>query len=300
MTFADAIREGVLPPFEVHHFGLALNGDEARQYAALSRSITDMRRELVAASPAARRAGGGERLLSWARRASSRSSRVAGLAARYVNDTRRRKLLLYRAQSRKDATLALVQSALRSRADARVILFHESIDEVIALFELLVRGGIPAVMEHSELPAELRETTLELFRAGTAQVVVSARSLIEGFNVPEADLGIIVASSSSPRQRIQSIGRVLRRYRDASGEQKTSRICVLYIRDTVDETIYEREDWGKLIGLDRNRYFAWDPPAEPVEQDAPPRAAIPSENGIEVDALEVGDVYPGRWGGRDR
>ena len=51
------------------------------------------------------------------------------------------------------------------------------------------------------------------------------RIISEGFDVPEADLGIIVASSSSPRQRIQSIGRVLRRVRDASGEEKSSRIC---------------------------------------------------------------------------
>src|SRR5205823_3759588 len=118
-------------------------------------------------------------------------------------------------------------------------------------------------------------------RAGTARVIVSARSLIEGFDVPEADLGIIVASSSSPRQRIQSIGRVLRRVRDASGEEKSSRICVLYMRDTVDETIYEKEDWDRLIGLDRNRYFLWDPPADPVEQPQPPRDAIPPESEID-------------------
>ena len=94
-----------------------------------------------------------------------------------------------------------------------MILFHESIDEVVSLFELLARDELPVVMEHSELPGELREASLDLFRNGMAQVIVSARSLIEGFDVPEADLGIIVASSSSPRQRIQSIGRVLRKPR---------------------------------------------------------------------------------------
>lgn len=297
MTFAEAIEQGVLPPFEIHHFGLPLAGDEAKRYSTLSRSITDLRRELVAASPAARKAGGGEGLLAWARRASSRSSQVTGPAARYVRDTRRRKQLLYRAESRKVATLALIEEALARRPDARVILFHESIDEVVALFELLVRSGVPAVMEHSELPQELRERTLDLFRAGTAQVVVSARSLIEGFNVPEADLGIVVASSSSPRQRIQSIGRVLRRYRDADGDQKTSRVCVLYIRDTVDDAIYDREDWDRLIGLQRNRYFAWDPPRAPVELPGPPRRPPPSEEEVELSDVDFGDVYPGRYDG---
>jgi superfamily II DNA or RNA helicase len=297
MSFADAIEEGVLPPFEIDHYGLPLEGEEATRYAQLSRSITDLRRELVAVSGNARKAGGGERLLAWARRTATGSGSLSGAAAQYVRDTRRRKQLLYRAQSRKVATLALVQEALGERPDARVILFHESIDEVVALFELLVATGIPAVMEHSELPQELRERTVELFRAGTAQVVVSARSLIEGFNVPEADLGIIVASSSSPRQRIQSIGRVLRRHASAKGEQKTSRICVLYVRETVDDTIYDRQDWDRLIGLQRNRYFAWDPPSDPIEQAGPPRRPAPGEHEVDLGGLEIGAVYPGRYDG---
>ena len=150
-----------------------------------------------------------------------------------------------------------------------------------------------------ELTNDLRERSLGLFRDGTAKVIVSAKSLIEGFNVPEADLGIIVASSSSPRQRIQSIGRVLRRYRGPSGEQKSSRVCVLFVRDTVDEAIYERENWDELIGLDRNRYFDWDLPASPLEQSGPPRRAIPSESDIDITALIPGEEYPGRYDGHE-
>lgn len=299
MSFAQALDLDVLPPFEIDHYGLPLTAREVHQYTTLSNSITETRRDLLHSSATARRAGGGERLLSWARRVASRSGDLAGLASRFVNDTTRRKQLLYRAQSRKSATLALVRETLEARPGARVILFHESIDEVVRLFELLESEDVPAVMEHSELPTELRETSLELFRSGAAQVVVSARSLIEGFNVPEADLGIIVASSSSPRQRIQSIGRVLRRHRGPEGEEKTSRVCVLYVRDTVDEAIYEREDWNKLIGLDRNRYFTWDPPAEAVELGAPPRAAIPTEGDIDTAALALGDEWPGRYDGEE-
>ncbi|MDP9280017.1 MAG: DEAD/DEAH box helicase [Gemmatimonadota bacterium] len=300
MSFADAIDQEILPPFEIHHFGLPLSPGEANEYQALTRSLNEARRELRAMSPAARKAGGGEGLLAWARRVSSRpSGNVATLAAKYVNETTRRKQLLYRADSRTEATLLLVRRALASGEGARVILFHESIEEVVSLFEQMARTGIPAVMEHSGLSTELRESSLDLFRLGAAQVVVSARSLIEGFNVPEADLGIIVASSSSARQRIQSIGRVLRKYRDAEGEQKSSRVCVLYMRDTVDETIYEKEDWDKLIGLDRNRYFTWDPPVEPTEQAASPRAPVPREDDIDVEALKAGEVYPGRYDGAE-
>lgn len=299
LTFDDAIRAGILPPFEIHHYGLSLRPSESQRYTALTRSLSDARRELAAISPAARRAIGGDGFLRWVRRAASRGGDLSAIAARYANDTARRKQLLYRAESRSDAALALVHEALDSRRDARVILFHESIEEVAELFERMMRAGVPAVMEHSELPPELRERSLELFREGLAQVIVSARSLIEGFDVPAADLGIVVASSTSPRQRIQSIGRVLRRYSPASGEEKSPRVCVLYVRGTVDEAIYEKQDWGRLVGLDRNRYFHWDPPREPIEQASPPRTAIPQEDEIDVSALAPGDVYPGRYLGAE-
>jgi superfamily II DNA or RNA helicase len=299
MTFAEAIRAGVLPPFEIYHYGLSLTADEARQYHALTRAINDARRELRASSQSARKAGGGEQLMAWARRVSARGGGLSGLAARYVNDVTRRKRLLYRAANRSAATRLLVREALAGRTDARVILFHESIDEVVSLFELLARDELPVVMEHSELPRELREASLDLFRTGVAQVIVSARSLIEGFDVPEADLGIIVASSSSPRQRIQSIGRVLRKPRGETGARKSSRICVLYVRDSVDEAIYERQDWDKLIGAERSRYFAWDLPDEPREQPGPPRSAVPSEADIEFGPLRPGDGYPGRYEGEE-
>jgi superfamily II DNA or RNA helicase len=299
MTFAEAIRAGVLPPFEIRHYGLPLTADEARRYQALTRAINDTRRELLASSQSARKAGGGEQLMAWARRVSARGGGLSGLAARFVNDVTRRKQLLYRAANRSAATRLLVREALAARKDARVILFHESIDEVVSLFELLANDELPVVMEHSELPGELREASLDLFRTGVAQVIVSARSLIEGFDVPEADLGIIVASSSSPRQRVQSIGRVLRKPRGETGDQKSSRICVLYIRDSVDEAIYERQDWAKLIGAERSRYFAWDPPDEPQEQPGPPRSAIPGEADIDLGPLRPGDTYPGRYEGAE-
>ncbi len=299
MNFAQAVEFGVLPPFEVEHFGLPLDSSERQQYDKLSKSIRDARKELCNSSPTALKKADGAKLLPWAILVAAKGGELAGLASRFVGDTSQRKQLLYKAQSRRDAVLALVQQTLASRNDARIILFHESINEVVNLFELLASEGVPAVMEHSRLPSELRDTSLELFRNGIAQVVVSARSLIEGFNVPEADLGIIVASSSSPRQRIQSIGRVLRRHQSSDGGEKASRICILYVRDTVDESIYERQDWDKMIGLDRNRFYKWDLPEDAVQQDGPPRAVIPDEGDIDITGLNFGDEWPGRYDGEE-
>src|SRR5262249_7643609 len=143
------------------------------------------------------------------------------------------------------AVETLVRQEFAVNTDARVILFHESITEVIHLFLRLLALELPVIMEHSELPGSVREEGLERFRRGTAQIIVSAQSLVDGFNVAAVDVGIIVASTGSVRQRIQSLGRVLRRHRGPDGEEKTSCVHVLYAAGSSEESIYGKVDWDE-------------------------------------------------------
>ncbi|HZK01696.1 MAG TPA: hypothetical protein VFC96_02420 [Anaerovoracaceae bacterium] len=123
-------------------------------------------------------------------------------------------------------------------------------------------------------------------------VIVSARSLIEGFNVPETDIGIIVASNTSVRQRIQTIGRLLRKGKE---KNKVATIYVLYIHETVDEIIYGKADWDNLLGMKRNRFFLWDEENGYIEQAGPPRGLLPNEK--EIKNLKMADEYPGGYEG---
>src|SRR2546421_10067067 len=143
----------------------------------------------------------------------------------------------------------------------------------MALFETLRRDGFPVVAEHSEFSDSMRAESLRLFRAGAAQIIVSARSLIEGFNVPSADLGIVVAASSSVRQRVQTLGRLLRKSRAHDGSEKHAKLFVLYAAETVDELIYEKADWESFVGAERNSYSHWPNVGEtaPIELPGPPR-----------------------------
>lgn len=115
--------------------------------------------------------------------------------------------------------------------------------------------------------------------------------------MPAVDVGIIVASLSSVRQRIQSLGRMLRRHRGPSGEEKTSCIYVLYATHSSEENIYGKLDWNETTGVDRNRYFHWDVKGEPVARDGPPRTPLPTETQIDADTLKPGDKYPGQYEG---
>ena len=286
LTYAQAIERGILPPFRVVHYGLSLNQKELEIYDRISRDIKELRTELE--TPNRR----GLALIRWCR---SKAGASNPRAQRLVAQTSERKRLLYRITERAAAVEAILQRHFHADPEAKAILFHESIDEVMTLFSMLRHMGLPVVAEHSELPDAMRAESLRLFRRGTARIIVSARSLIEGFNVPSADIGIIVAASSSVRQRVQTLGRLLRKSNRADGGEKQAALYVLYAANTVDEFVYEKADWEQLIGADRNEYYVWADArkAEPERRDGPPRKPPLSESSINLLGLAPGDQYPG-------
>jgi hypothetical protein len=196
--------------------------------------------------------------------------------------------------NRTRATVKILTDAFRDNPASKAIIFHESIDQVMALFGALRAEGFPVVAEHSGFPDLMRAESLHLFRVGAAQIIVSARSLIEGFNVPSADIGIIVAASSSVRQRVQTLGRLLRKSLSHDGSEKHATLYVLYAADTVDELIYEKADWEQFVGAERNSYLLWpEVDQEPIEVYAPPRKPALGELAIDADSLRAGHTYPG-------
>jgi superfamily II DNA or RNA helicase len=289
MTYAEAIKAGVLAPFGIEHYALSLSATERAKYTAISQEITDLRRELETRS---RR---GLALIRWCRSAAGSKNPKARRLIGLIGD---RKRLLYTSEQRFKAVDRLIHDALTVDANSRIIIFHESIAEVMALFARLRRLEYAVVAEHSEFPDRLRAQAISLFRRGVAQIIVSARSLIEGFNVPSADIGIIVAASSSVRQRIQTLGRLLRRSSDAASDKK-ARLIVLFASDTVDEMIYEKADWHAFVGAERNEYFRWKDvdSSEPERLNSAPRVYIPSDFEIDPEVLTIEGKYPGKLDG---
>lgn len=286
LNYAEAIRLGVLPPFMIIHYGLSLLPAERTKYEQVSREIKDLRSELETSN---RR---GLALIRWCR---SKAASSNPKAARLISATSERKRLVYRMKERSAAVLKILETTFIQKPNTKAILFHESIEEVMNLFGMLRNRGFAVVAEHSEFPDDVRSESLRLFRKGTARVIVSAKSLIEGFNIPSADLGIIVAASSSVRQRVQTLGRLLRRVQHEDGSEKEACLYVLYASQTVDELIYEKADWGEFVGADRNDYFLWSQVdgSEPEPKTGPPRAPTPSETTIDVGVLNAGESYPG-------
>lgn len=95
-----------------------------------------------------------------------------------------------------------------------------------------------------------REKILDLFGKGDYQVLVAMKCLDEGVDVPPARKAIIMASSSNPREYIQRIGRVIRRYPG----KKEAKIYDLIVKPSGNIKTDFKEIEEKIFEKELNRY----------------------------------------------
>ncbi len=87
---------------------------------------------------------------------------------------------------------------------------------------------LPSVTHQTD--ARERRAMLEGFRAGTFRALVAAQVLNEGVDLPEANVGIVLAGTASVREHVQRLGRLLRRVGD-----KQAILYEVIARDTLEE-----------------------------------------------------------------
>tara|TARA_R110002012_G_scaffold24556_10_gene81992 strand:+ start:3814 stop:4998 length:1185 start_codon:yes stop_codon:yes gene_type:complete len=83
---------------------------------------------------------------------------------------------------------------------------------------------------HSKKTKKQRKESLESFKSGDINVLCSTKALNQGFDVPDADMGIICGLTSKSLTMIQRVGRLLR-----FQENKVGTIIVLYIKNSQEE-----------------------------------------------------------------
>jgi superfamily II DNA or RNA helicase len=112
------------------------------------------------------------------------------------------------------------------------LIFNERIEVTETIYERLQQQFPGQVGRyHSEMDEGSRKIMLRKYQDSEIRILVSCRALDEGLNVPETDVGIIASSTSSNRQRVQRLGRILRR----SGQEHTACLYYLYIGSSNEE-----------------------------------------------------------------
>ncbi len=174
--YANALRDGVIVPFELRNIVFDLEEDRQAEYDKLSKAI--------------------------ARSISQHGAEAEETIALFLKRARVLNLSLNRIK------LALkLASANRGK---RTLIFHEDIEACDLIHGVLAENGVRSGVYHSKMPLRAKAMMLGQYRRGEIDILVTCRALDEGFNVPETEVGIIAASTATQRQRIQRLGRVVR------------------------------------------------------------------------------------------
>lgn len=180
--YADALRDGVIVPFELKNVVFEL--EEARQveYDKLTKAI--------------------------ARSISRYGTEAEETIALFLKRARVLNLSLNR--------IRLALRLVAANRGKRALVFHEDIEACNLIHAVLAENGVRSGVYHSKMALRARAIILGQYRRGEIDVLVTCRALDEGFNVPETEVGIIAASTATQRQRIQRLGRVVRPAKDKS------------------------------------------------------------------------------------
>lgn len=335
LTYDEAIEQNLIAPFEIRYVGFDLSTEERQQYDSLTREISDAVSDLKAryGNRLFELNGTFQQKLNVIRKTDDSSHPVIG---KFFSLTDERRDLIEEAVARQAITLDLLEGLEEGTKTIVFQEQIEQLEEMVAPKESrgITREGTVVergnnyrsakyakyplleqvdermeqlfadpdywpVMYHSGHSRDVwNQFAMEWFRAdGYADVMYSVKALIEGVDVPEVDVGIIRVSSGSVRQRIQTLGRILRRGDDTKNQ---AMLYVLYARDTVDENIFRNYDWEAQLGNAELTHCYWkttesilDGEIVEIDEDLPKIEEFEEPEFPDSEALSIGDPYDG-------
>ena len=214
----DDLRGSALADYELEVIPIVLERDERRRYRELrgrfAASYSAFQRKMPDAA--------------WNEYVRASSQTVEGRAA-LAAWREYRGLLAYPEGKR-----SVLRELLARHADRRTLVFTADNATAYAIARELLVMPITHEIRRGE-----RAKAIDGFRSGERPVLVSSQVLEEGFDVPDAEIAIVVGGSSSERRHVQRIGRVLR-----PRDGKRARVYELAVADTTEVAYSQRRGAG--------------------------------------------------------
>ena len=189
---ADLADEGHIAQFKENRVYVDLTPDELLRYETL---MTTWRWYLAKHRHAL--AKGGDFFGELIRRAGNDPQARAALQAH-----QQARMIALNAERKLDEVAHL----LHKHRDDKVIVFSEF---NALVYTMSRQFALPSITYKTA--ADERKLVLDSFRNGTYSKLVTGRVLNEGVDVPDANVAIVVSGSSTTREYIQRLGRVLRK-----------------------------------------------------------------------------------------
>ncbi len=231
-SLAQALRRGTVCAFAVWQIAISFSPKEQQEYDEFTQNMRHIQTELSRLLPGLRHCSGAQFFALLRETAAASPGKEARLARSYLQLSYKRKRTVYMAQARTDCVIRLL-----SHLDPKkpVLIFGESISQIEQLYTLLNQSYPARVGRyHSQMGLQANRNTLQRFQDGSLRILMTCRALDEGVDVPEAAVGIILSGTSMERQRMQRLGRLLRRH---SGKRMAC-LYYLFVAGSQEERAY--------------------------------------------------------------
>ena len=173
--------------------------------------------------------------------------RAATIGGSNMNDYPLKMLIFNRARLVKNSKNRIpygVELLLKHKRESWIV-FTENKKQAKEFNKIINKKGFKSGIYNTDLNDEERLHNLTAFKNRELNVLVSCTALDEGFDMPEADGAMILSASSSKRQRIQRMGRVLR----ITANKENALIVTVYSSKTEFTKLREESNRYKLEGI---------------------------------------------------
>ncbi|MDD4082952.1 MAG: DEAD/DEAH box helicase family protein, partial [Sphaerochaetaceae bacterium] len=124
----------------------------------------------------------------------TRDEDTSSLAISIINKFLQRQNILYNASSRLSAVISLVDILERNK---KIMIFTERITQTNELFSILNKKYVGRVSHyHSKMEELEKQYSLESYKMGQTNILITCKALDEGLNIPSSDIGIILSGNS--------------------------------------------------------------------------------------------------------
>lgn len=226
--------------YDIFHISLSFQREETEEYGDLSDRMMILHNRLCKVYPSLGKMGKKECFELLRSLCGDKNRTIAEMARQYLMLSYKRKSLICLARARIACVCDLVQ---RLDKKEKILIFGERISQAEEVYKLLAEVYPGKVGRyHSKMGQQANKNVMERFRDGDSRILIACKSIDEGVDVPDAAIGIILSGTSGRRQRVQRLGRIIRRK-----EGKNASLYYLHIMDTSEEESFLPEGKGSAV-----------------------------------------------------
>jgi len=215
-SLKDARDDAVVPSFTLHLHTTYLDVRENEEFREISEQIArdlavinGRHREIIRRLSNSRfdRFASIAEFVGLMRHLRYRAADVPEAWYRLIGLVYRRRMIIHRSAPK---TARAIELARQLGAGQKCIVFSMDIATCDGIYDALA-DSVDAYRVHSGMPRAEVQRSLDRFRSARHGVLVAPKMLDEGVDVPDAEIGINVASSKTQLQLVQRMGRILRK-----------------------------------------------------------------------------------------